>query len=93
MSKKVTCPRCLGSGAMIYDGARLRKMRVRSGLSLHEMARHLKLTASYLCDIELDRRYTTATISKEYEETCAATCRPRTRRTREQSRKTQCRVS
>lgn len=38
-------------------GTQIRKERKRLGITGREMARQLGISASYLCDIELDRRF------------------------------------
>jgi len=50
------CPHCRGGYRLQVDGGNVRKMRESKGLSLRELARRMKISASYLCDIELGRR-------------------------------------
>ena len=40
----------------VVDGKKLRQLRKKSGLSLREVARRIGISASYLCDIEHNRR-------------------------------------
>ena len=57
MSEK--CHRCGGSGEepdWRPLGKRARKERLRLGVSLRGMARLLKVTPTYLCDLEYGRR-------------------------------------
>jgi len=53
------CPLCGGCG-LVADpkqiGAALRQQREYSGLSLREVARRMKLSAMYVCDLEHGRR-------------------------------------
>jgi transcriptional regulator with XRE-family HTH domain len=56
VTKARVCPRCGGTGVLLRYGDELRAARQRAGLSLREVARRLGFTASYLCDLELDRR-------------------------------------
>ena len=65
--RRVTCSLCNGRGCIVYDGAALRKKRLRAGLSLREVARRLKLSAPYICDVELERRRVTERIQEFYD--------------------------
>jgi len=40
----------------VVDGKELRVLRKKSGLSLREVARRVGISASYLCDIEHNKR-------------------------------------
>jgi predicted transcriptional regulator len=65
------CPRCYGTGVLPDDraiGVQMRERRQRAGLTLRALARKLNLTAAYLSDLELGRRYWNATNVKRYEE-------------------------
>ena len=50
------CSLCGGPRAFV-DGTALRVMRQRRGVSLRKLGSALGLTASYLCDLELNRRH------------------------------------
>ncbi len=53
------CPQCSGSGRAFDDvltGAQLRQLRTCRKVSLRSMATVLKITPSYLSDLELGRR-------------------------------------
>lgn len=63
---RITCYLCNGLGYRQYDGDRLRALRAHAGLSLREVARRLKLSAAYICDIELNRRGSTKRIMDYY---------------------------
>ena len=59
MVKKMACPKCGGSGKVDDPraiGEDMRKRREASGLSLREVARRIRTSAPYLCDLELGRR-------------------------------------
>lgn len=56
------CSQC-GAARAFVDGAWLRKQRKDAGLSLREVASRLGYTASYLCDIELNRRNANADLA------------------------------
>jgi hypothetical protein len=48
------CPKCGGSGVIQDDavlGVELRKKREGIGLTLREVSRRMKISASYLCDL------------------------------------------
>jgi len=57
--RDVACTTC-GSPRAFVDGAWLREQRKGAGLTLREVARRLGFTASYVCDVELNRRYASA---------------------------------
>jgi predicted transcriptional regulator len=61
----ITCPRCGGKGQLV-NGEFLRFTREEQGLSLREMARRLKYSATYLSDIEHNRRVSTARVNEAY---------------------------
>lgn len=59
--RRSDCPRCDGRGwNPVVDGESLRTEREAIGLSLREVARRCKISASYLSDIELGRRQPSA---------------------------------
>lgn len=57
----VPCREC-GQPRRVRNGAHLRALRERRGLSLREMARRLAWSASYLSDVERGRRAATPTV-------------------------------
>lgn len=63
------CPRCNGTGEVTNPGP-MRRMRVKSGLSLRSVARQLGITAGYLSDLERGRRVWTVKLEKEFSEIC-----------------------
>lgn len=66
--RRVPCGYCKGRGFTEWaDGKSLRQRRLAVGLGLREMARRLKITAAYLCDVELNRRRATEKIRAYYE--------------------------
>jgi hypothetical protein len=65
-TRTLTCKHC-GSNRTVWSGAYLRKLRLAAGVGLREAARQLELTPGYLCDIELERRNPTVTITAYYE--------------------------
>lgn len=65
-TRTITCYVC-GSRREVLDGTSLRTIRKNAGLGLRELARRLNLTASYLCDIELNRRGVTERIEDIYQ--------------------------
>lgn len=60
------CGTC-GVPRIVYNGARLRGLRQQAGISLRAMARRLKLSAAYICDVELNRRKPNEKIVAAYE--------------------------
>ena len=69
-STQKLCPRCGGSGKILDDrafGNLLREARKKRGLSLREMARRCKWSASYVSDLELGKRIWTASKHRRYE--------------------------
>jgi len=51
------CPRCGGSGTLAFiEGKALRIQRMRMRVSLRGLGAAMGVTASYLCDLELNRR-------------------------------------
>jgi transcriptional regulator with XRE-family HTH domain len=53
------CRRCGGSGVeldLLVVGTRIRAARQRRALGLRQMARLMKVTAAYVCDLENGRR-------------------------------------
>lgn len=66
MKKRLeACSRC-GSLVEVPDGSALRDARRSAGLSLREFGARLHLTASYLCDVELNRRRVTPALEVAY---------------------------
>ncbi len=59
------CPKCNGTGR-IPDPERLRKVRLKKGLSLRAMAESIGVSAAYLSDVELGRRAATRKIINGY---------------------------
>ena len=64
-TREVTCTRC-GSEVARVDGSELRKMRKSAGWTIDKTAKALRLTLSYLCDVELNRRNTTDRVVNGY---------------------------
>ncbi len=60
------CRTC-GHTRQLVNGAWLREKRLDAGRGLRWCARELKITPSYLCDVELDRRLCTDAIRAFYE--------------------------
>ena len=53
------CPRCGGSGRIADEfviGKQMSQLRKDKGISLQEVARRLKFSAAYICDLEKGRR-------------------------------------
>jgi transcriptional regulator with XRE-family HTH domain len=50
-----------------YFGSQLRAKREAHGISLRSVARRLKLSAAYICDVELNRRRATERIREFYD--------------------------
>lgn len=68
LTRRAECPGCHGRGTVeIVDAAKLRAVRVASGVSLRELAKRLGFTAPYLSDIERGRRNCTVPILMEYQ--------------------------
>lgn len=61
-----TCLRC-HQARFVYNGAFLRWLRERAGISLREMARRLKLSPAYLSDVERNRRGVTPDLHIAYD--------------------------
>ncbi len=59
--------KCCGQDRQLVNGAWLREKRLHAGYKLREVARRLKITPSYICDVELDRRLCTDAIRAFYE--------------------------
>lgn len=53
--KNTICTRCLQFREVV-SGKELRQLRIKHGLSLREVSRNVGISASYLCDIEKNRR-------------------------------------
>jgi predicted transcriptional regulator len=66
--RDTVCPTC-GATRRVVDGADLRTARETMNVGLREMARRLHRSASYLSDIELNRRYVTDEILEAYKAT------------------------
>jgi cytoskeletal protein RodZ len=63
------CPKCGGSGVIQDDavlGVELRKKREGIGLTLREVSRRMKISASYLCDLEHGRRIWSPILEHNY---------------------------
>lgn len=61
--KTMNCPDCKGEGKIThYNGAWVREKRLQWGVGLREMARDLKISASFLSDVELGKRRANADI-------------------------------
>jgi transcriptional regulator with XRE-family HTH domain len=58
---------CDGRGYREYSGDELRARRKKAGLGLRELARRGKVTAAYLCDVELNRRGVSPRIKAIYD--------------------------
>lgn len=63
--RETPCTVC-GTPRAFVDGAWLREQRKAAGLTLREVARRLGYTASYVCDVELNRRYASADLTARY---------------------------
>jgi predicted transcriptional regulator len=69
MLMKKMCPKCGGTGKVIDDkalGRELNKKRMAKGVKLREVAREMKFSASYICDLEKGRRQWSADLEKKY---------------------------
>lgn len=63
------CHKCGGTGKIQDDkilGASLKKQRESKALSLREVGRRMKLSQSYICDLEHGRRIWSADLEKRY---------------------------
>lgn len=63
------CPKCGGTGKIQDDkilGNSLKKQRESKNLSLREVARRMKVSQSYICDLEHGRRIWSADLEKRY---------------------------
>lgn len=58
--------RACGQRVCVVDGADLRRVRVEAGLSLRAMGKRIGFSASYLRDVELNRRTCTTRIEEAY---------------------------
>jgi len=65
-SMSETCSKCGGSG-FAYDPAELREKRIKSGHPQNVIARRMKITASYLSDLENGRRDWDATLVSDFQ--------------------------
>jgi ribosome-binding protein aMBF1 (putative translation factor) len=64
------CPRCGGSGSVLDDravGAEMRARREKTGISLRELARRIKWSATYVSDLELGHKVWTEQKRTRYE--------------------------
>ncbi len=61
-----SCPTC-GSPKSVINGAWLRFVRLRAGLTLREFAKRAGVSAPYICDIERNRRNCLPEMRKNYE--------------------------
>lgn len=69
MQPRIKCPHCDGNGTVlnpVFEGMKKRGTRERYGLTLRELARRMKITATYLCDLEHGRRRWTVDIHKRF---------------------------
>lgn len=63
-----TCPKCAGRGKVArYRGADLRQAREAAGLSLRQLAAQASYSASFVSDVELDRRNAPPELVAAYE--------------------------
>ena len=65
-----TCPRCGGSGSVLDNQATGKAMRAKRevvGISLRELARRIKWSATYVSDLELGRKVWTERKRARYE--------------------------
>lgn len=60
-----SCSQC-GAPRAFIDGAWLRQKRIKAGLSGREVARRLGYTASYICDVELNRRNASKNLAERF---------------------------
>ena len=63
------CPRCGGAGWLPDDkatGKRMRAMREAKGLSGREVARRMGMSAPYICDLELGKRFWNTKVTERY---------------------------
>jgi predicted transcriptional regulator len=54
-----SCPRCGGTGTIMHDGfvgSQMRARREAIGISLRELSRRVKWSATYVSDLELGRK-------------------------------------
>jgi len=63
--RRERCTRC-GGDRVFVDGQSLRMQRQKRGTSLRRLGAVLKLSAPYLCDIELNRRPCSLDLAKRY---------------------------
>lgn len=55
--RKINCPRCLGTGKIaIVNGKNLKELREKTGTSLRSLAKQVRVSAQYICDVEHERR-------------------------------------
>ena len=64
------CHACNGKGYREYRGYEYRARRKQAGLGLRELARLGKVTAPYLCDVQLSRRAVSDTVRAIYDKWC-----------------------
>lgn len=64
--KPQPCSMC-GAPRSVMNGDWLRVRRKRANVTLREMARRLKFSAAYLCDVEKNRRHCSPKIREAYE--------------------------
>lgn len=70
ITRRVPCSTCKGLGYREYNGDNLRFRRKNAGLGLRELARRGKVTAAYLCDVELNRRAESDRVRAIYDRWC-----------------------
>lgn len=61
------CENCSGTGIVQFDAEALKFKRLRKGRTLAFVAQRMKITVSYLCDLEHGRRAWSADLIKRYE--------------------------
>ena len=65
-TRKEQCSSC-GHPRIFLDGSVIRGWRKAQRLSLREVARRMKWSASYVCDLELNRRNLTIEMGRRIE--------------------------
>lgn len=58
--RQMNCPKCGGSGEVQCDrdtGALMRQRRCYSGVTQKDLAKRMRVSTAYLCDLELGRRH------------------------------------
>ena len=73
MKQTKACPHCAGTGKILDQaaiGSEMRALRNSARLTGREVSRRLKLSASYLSDLELGRRNWSGDLIERYTEAC-----------------------